>query len=457
MSDSLDRDTAVLEALLGDVLEEQEGRAFRDRVFWLRDTAARVRGGDDRRQPGRWPGSSTPRPTPALEPFVRACSIQLQLANIAEELERLRRRRHYDSDASAPQRESLAAAAGVAVQHPPAEVAEALRRLDVRLTMTAHPTEATRRSVFNHQQSVWRAMERLDDPRLGRTQRRELEGELREVLTVWWQTDAVRRMRPVVEDEVRRILFFFEAVLFDAAPRLEAEISRSFERSWPPSVPAVRFGSWAGGDMDGNPEVTPDSVVRTLRPAPHDRAAAAASAGGQARRAVLPIGGAAVRLARRSRPRSSPTARKCPTWPPAGRATSRSRFAASCRSCRRGSTARCAGCRTVTVSPGSSSDDLELLRESSSSRRVADGALARLLCQVRTFGFHLAALDVRLSAHDLRSAIEPLAVGFAAAPEDERTSLTRRSARGRRRRALRTCSRRSRPVCASTARRRSAA
>ena len=199
-----------------------------------------------------------------LEPYVRACSIQLHLANIAEELERLRRRRHYDSDMSAPQRESLAAAAGMAVQYPPAEVAEALRRLDVRLTMTAHPTEATRRSVFDHQQSVWRAMERLDDPRLGRTQRRGFEGELREVLTVWWQTDAVRRMRPVVEDEVRRILFFFEAVLFDVAPRLEAEISRSFDRSWPPRVPAVRFGSWAGGDMDGNPEVTPESVGRTL-------------------------------------------------------------------------------------------------------------------------------------------------------------------------------------------------
>ena len=208
MSDSLDRDTAVLEALLGDVLEEQEGRAFRDQVFWLRDTAALVRGGDVGAA-GTLARFVHAQPDGVLEPFVRACSIQLQLANIAEELERLRRRRHYDADTSAPQRESLAAAAAVAVQHPPAEVAEALRRLDVRLTMTAHPTEATRRSVFEHQQWVWRAMERFDDPRLGRTQRGELEGELREVLTVWWQTDAVRRIRPVVEDEVRRILFFF--------------------------------------------------------------------------------------------------------------------------------------------------------------------------------------------------------------------------------------------------------
>ena len=67
-------------------------------------------------------------------------------------------------------------------------------------------------------------------------------------------------------------------------------------------------------------------------------------------------------------------------------------------------------------------DDLELLHESSSSGRVAAGALAGLICQVRTFGFHLAALDVRLLAHDLRSAIERLAVGFAAAGEEERAN-----------------------------------
>jgi phosphoenolpyruvate carboxylase len=421
MSDSLDRDTAVLEALLGDVLEEQEGRAFRDRVFWLRDTAARVRAGDVAAA-GTLTRFVHAQADAGLEPFVRACSIQLQLANIAEELERLRRRRHYDSDASAPQRESLAAASGVAVQHPPAEVAEALRRLDVRLTMTAHPTEAARRSVFNHQQSVWRAMERLDDPRIGRTQRRVLEGELREVLTVWWQTDAVRHVRPVVEDEVRRILFFFEAVLFDAAPRVEAEISRSFERSWPPTVPAVRFGSWAGGDMDGNPEVTPDSVIRTLRlhrttalrllRARVDRLAERFSQSEQrlfvspALEASLDSDGEEMPDVASRRPgnQQEPFRRKL------------SFMSARIDGALRGQPH---GYRD----PGALEHDLELLRESSSSRRVADGALARLLCQVRTFGFHLAALDVRLSALDLRSAIEPLAVDFAAAPENGRTHL----------------------------------
>ena len=422
MSDSLDRDTAVLEALLGDVLEEQEGRAFRDRVFWLRSTAARVRNGETEAA-GAMVNFVHGQHARALEPFVRACAIQLQLANIAEELERLRRRRHYDSDSSAPQRESLAAAAaGVTVEHPQAEVADALRRLDVRLVMTAHPTEATRRSVFNHQQLVWRAMERLDDPRLGRTQRRELEGELREVLTVWWQTDAVRRVRPLVVDEVRRILFFFEAVLFDAAPRLEAEVSRCFGGSWPPGIPSLRFGSWAGGDMDGNPEVTPDSLRRTLRL--HRTTAlqllrarvdglAEEFSQAQERLFVSPALEASLECdqaempdvaARRPNNQQEPFRRKL--------SFVSERLDGALRRLPHG-----------YGEPRQLEDDLELLRESSSSRRVANGALARLLCQVRTFGFHLAELDLRLSSHDVRAAIEPLAVGFAAADEDERTEL----------------------------------
>lgn len=404
MTDALDRDTALLEVLLGDVLEEQEGRAFRDRLFWLRATAGRVRGGDPKAA-GALVDFVRGQPTGALEPFVRACSMQLQLANIAEELERLRRRRHYDSDSRAPQRESLASAAGVSVQHPPAEVAEMLRRLDVRLTMTAHPTEATRRSVFNHQQSVWRAMERLDDPRLGRAGRRALEAELREVLTVWWQTDAVRRVRPLVEDEVRRILFFFEAVLFDAVPALEAEVSRCFERPWPPAVPVVQFGSWAGGDMDGNPEVTPDSVRRTLR---LHRRTALRLLRARVQRLAEHYSQAEERLFVSPALEASLEAEEIEMPEVAARRPGNER-----EPFRRKLTFMAArldgalrGLPHGYRDSAQLEQDLELLRESASSRRVADGALARLLCQVRTFGFHLAALDVRLSSHDVRAAIE---------------------------------------------------
>ncbi len=417
MSSAIDRDTALLETLLGDVLEEQEGRAFRDRVFWLRDTAARVRDGEPAAV-DKLVAFVAGNNATALEPFVRACSMQLQLANIAEELERLRRRRHYDSDASAPQPESLATAAVAAGQSPPAEVARTLERLDVRLTMTAHPTEATRRSVFNHQQAVWRAMERLDDPRLGRTGRRALRDELCEVLTVWWQTEAVRGVRPLVEDEVRRILFFFEAVLFDAAPLLEAEIARCFARPWPPAQPSVRFGSWAGGDMDGNPEVTPDSVTRTLRlhrltalRLLQRRVQALAGAFSQAEERLFVSPGLESSLEADEAELPDVAGRRPNQHEPFRRKLS---FIAA----RLDGTTR--GLRHGYSSPAELEADIELIRASASSRRVADGDLALLLCQVRTFGFHLATLDIRLSSRDLRTAIARLVPGFDTIAEEER-------------------------------------
>lgn len=418
--DPLDRDTALLERLLGDVLEEQNGRAFRERLFWLRDSAAALREGDDGH------GEQLLRflrgqPAARLAPYVRACSMQLQLANIAEELERLRRRRAYDSDASVPQRESLAATAGAVSQVPRSRVAEGLAQLDVRLVMTAHPTEATRRSVFDHQQTVWRIMEKLDDPRVGATRRRALEDELREVLTTWWQTDEVRRLRPLVEDEVRRTLFFFEAVLFDAIPPLAAELSRCFGVPWPPARPALRFGSWAGGDMDGNPEVGPESIARTLemhratalrllRRRVDDLASEFSQADDHvflspALRASIERDEAELPdVSSGSRNPHEPFRRKLGLI--AGRLDRTRR--------------RVPG---GYAAPAQLAADLELVRDSLSSARVAAGAIARLLVQVRTFGFHLAALDVRQNSGPLQAAVAALVAGYGDADEAGRQAL----------------------------------
>ena len=422
---ALDRDTALLESLLGDVLEEQNGRAFRDRLFWLRDSAAALRDGDaDAGE--QLVAFLRDQPAARLAPFVRACSMQLQLANIAEELERLRRRRAYDSDASVPQRESLAATVGVVSQLPRSRVAAALGELDVRLVMTAHPTEATRRSVFDHHQHVWRIMERLDDPRLGSTRRRELEDELREALTIWWQTDEVRRARPRVEDEVRRTLFYFESVLYDAVPSLAAELSRVFGLAWPPERPPLRFGSWAGGDMDGNPEVGPASVRRTLElhraialRLLRERIDALARGFSQADDHVFVSPALRASLERDERELPEAAGRRRNPHEPFRRKLSL--IGARLE-------------RTLRREPGGYPDpsslaaDLELVRGSLSSRRVADGAIARLLVQVRTFGFHLAALDVRQSAGPLRTAVAALVAGFAdAADEPARQALLARA------------------------------
>jgi len=418
--DALDRDTALLERLLGDVLEEQNGRAFRERLFWLRDSALALRDGDHAR------GEQLltflrGQPAARLAPYVRACSMQLQLANIAEELERLRRRREYDSDASVPQRESLAATVGAVSQVPRSRVAEGLAQLDVRLVMTAHPTEATRRSVFDHQQSVWRIMEKLDDPRVGATRRRQLEDELREVLTTWWQTDEVRRVRPLVEDEVRRTLFFFEAVLFDAIPPLAAELSRCFDVAWPPLRPPLRFGSWAGGDMDGNPEVGPRSIERTLalhRAAAlrllHRRVDALARDFSQADDHIFLSPALRASIERDEAELPNVGSRRRNPHEPFRRKLGL--IAARLQRTRRREPGG-------YDSPAALAADLELVRDSLSSARVAAGAIARLLVQVRTFGFHLAALDVRQNAGPLQAAVGRLVDGYADADEAGRQAL----------------------------------
>jgi len=136
--------------------------------------------------------------------------------------------------------------------------------LEVELVLTAHPTEARRRSILNHQRQIAAALEVAQDDRLGASEREEARGQIREALALWWQTDAVRRSRPRVEDEVQNVLFFFEAVLFDAVPALGAEVARRLCGDPTVVVTPVLFGSWAGGDMDGNPEVDPDGFLPTL-------------------------------------------------------------------------------------------------------------------------------------------------------------------------------------------------
>ena len=99
-----------------------------------------------------------------VEPYIRACSLQLQLANIAEERERIRRRREYDASGDL-QRESLAETAEL-LARAGVNAAEALRALHLELVLTAHPTEATRRSVLDHQADLMDLLDRLDDPPL---------------------------------------------------------------------------------------------------------------------------------------------------------------------------------------------------------------------------------------------------------------------------------------------------
>ena len=170
-TDGLAHDTELLSATLNEVLEEQAGRVFASRLQWLFRTAAAVRAGDETAVE-RLVTYLRGVPDESVEPIIRACSLELQLANIAEERERVRRRRQYDATGEV-QRESLAETAEI-LRRNGVDVAPLAAQLEIEHVLTAHPTEATRRSVLDHQWDVAKLLDRLDDPRTGKARRRAL-------------------------------------------------------------------------------------------------------------------------------------------------------------------------------------------------------------------------------------------------------------------------------------------
>jgi phosphoenolpyruvate carboxylase len=413
-------DLELLEALVRDVLTEQCGADFADTVTWLHATAARVRKSEEGAAEtllARLHGLSEDE----LEPIIRACSLQLQVANIAEERERLRRRRSYDAQGTV-QRESLAQTAELLAEHA-VDPVTALADLHVELVLTAHPTEASRRSVLDHQWAITQLLDRLEDSRTGRTRRRALLEELREVLTIWWQTDEVRRARPHVEDEVRRTLYVFESVLYDTVPTVLDELERDLGPL--PATPVLEFASWPGGDMDGHPEVGAATVTATIEL--HRRAA------------IRMLRERVVRLARRfshserrvtvSEALTASLQRDAQELPDA-RVLRRPHHEWEPLRTKLGFIERrlinmleAGGGQAGYESPVPLRADLELIADSLGSDHVSHGSLRRLLRQVDSFGFHLAGLDLRQNATVIDAAVGALLPGYANAPEEERQTL----------------------------------
>jgi phosphoenolpyruvate carboxylase len=416
----LTRETELLSGVLRRVLVEQRGESFAANIDWLHAAAADLRAGDQEAGAALL-GRLGELPTRDVEPYIRACSLQLQLANVAEERERIRRRRAYDAP-GLPQRESLAETAELLARRGVSS-SEALRGLHIELVLTAHPTEATRRSILDHQWDLSELLDRLDDPRTGPARRRALLAEVQEVLTIWWQTDDVRRARPRVEDEVRRNLFFFER-LFDAVPETFAELERSLQARV--ERPVLSFGSWAGSDMDGHPEVGADTLSRTLRlhretavRLLRDRVRTLARRYSHSERRVPVSPALETSLERDARelPSAAVLRRTHRAWEPL-------RTKLGFVEHRLGNTLRPNGREPGYASPDELRADLALVRDGLGSDHVAHGGIRRLLWQVDAFGFHLASLDVRQSSAVVREAAGALLPGYAtAAGEEQRMEL----------------------------------
>ena len=430
-TDGLAQDTALLSNTLNSVLEEQAGRVFASRLQWLFKTAAAVRAGDEAAAE-RLVAYLRGVPDESVEPIIRACSLELQLANIAEERERARRRRQYDRSGEV-QRESLAETAQI-LRDRQIDISPLMAQLQIEHVLTAHPTEATRRSVLDHQWDVALLLDKLDDPRTGHSRRRQLLSELREELTIWWQTDELRRIRPKVEDEVRRNLFFFEAVLFDAIPSVLDEIEH--ELGVRLVQPVLSYGSWTGGDMDGHPEVGADTLASALT---LHRSTALRLLRARVDKLAQEFSHSSLRvpvsqeledsLAQDAEELPSALVLRRPhrEWEPL-----RTKLGFVYH--RLGNTLTPRGREPGYADAQALRRDLELVLGHVNSRHVATGAIRRLLWQVDVFGFHLAGVDIRQGADVVRAATGAVLPGFADADDETRriALLTEALASGRR-------------------------
>jgi phosphoenolpyruvate carboxylase len=421
---ALDRDTQLLSRLLEETIADQGGEALRSAVVRLHHAAARVRAGEEGAEEEAAVLAADILDRDLLD-VIRACSMELHLANLAETRERVRRRRTYERAGGPPQRESIAEAAAHLAARSSKAAARALDDLRLDLTFTAHPTEATRWSVMQHAGDISERLAELDDPRLGDTAKQRIVDRIREALALWWQTAEVRRARPQVDDEVRRNLHFFDRVLFDAVPELVRELERFFGVR-PGDFAPVRFSSWAGGDMDGHPGVTAATFTATVEL--HRRVA--------------------MRLLRERVERLASRYSQSESEMGAGRAAldaSLRRDAALMPEVTRrlGDRRRHEPVRAKLnyiserlLVTGEHPDsplayqsveqlrrDVELVRDAAGGTAVADGAIKDLLRQVSAFGLHLARLDLRLAADAIADSVRRDLPELAGADEHGRRAI----------------------------------
>ena len=259
---------------LGRVISQLEGKATFETVEKLRTLAKASRKGDTYAAAQLAKTVARLSPEEAIHQAM-AFTLYFELVNLAEENFRVtllrRRRAAQAADDSRrgrePIRESIEAAIkelkdkGVST----AQMQALLDRLSIELVFTAHPTESKRRTLLTKLRRMAEILRERHSP--------ELQGEApdparveREIVSLWL-TDRSRVARPEVTDEARTGLWYFDTTLFDALPRLQNDMLRALRRHYPKVRPPARwltFGSWIGGDRDGNPNVTPAVTAEVL-------------------------------------------------------------------------------------------------------------------------------------------------------------------------------------------------
>src|SRR5205085_5851295 len=282
----LRRDVRNLGRLLGDVLKEQAGQFLFDHVEHLRLLAIEHR--DLQAQTEDEPAGHAADAYQLMEQarqFVAGMSVEqahqltkafatyFELTNLAETNHRKRRRRAAETLIDRPPQPGSVRGtfarmrdAGLTVE----DALELLRQIKVIPVFTAHPTEIARRTVLFKRQRIAAELERLDQLPLPYAEALRAQEAIAADITAMWESDEVRRRKPTVRDEIKMGLDYYPSVLIATLPKLYDEISDALRFAYGIDITArdlpvmVEFGSWIGGDRDGNPFVTPEATSAAL-------------------------------------------------------------------------------------------------------------------------------------------------------------------------------------------------
>ena len=265
----LRHDVSELGAVVGSVLREQCGEALFQAVEDARGAAIRRRGGEVSAEAELVDAVAALDPERAEE-LVRGFATYFQVVNLAEQVHRIRRGRDYERDGeSQPQglRDAFGTLRDAGLDR--AAVLELLATIRIEPVFTAHPTEATRRTILEkHQRIARRLVERLN-PSLTRRETAVIRERIRAEITTGWQTNEHPSERPTVADEREHVLFYLTDVLYRVIPPFYETIVDALDDVFGDTtsevIPTiVRFVSWVGGDMDGNPNVDATTIRATL-------------------------------------------------------------------------------------------------------------------------------------------------------------------------------------------------
>ena len=263
LDSALRRDIRRLGAQLGEALSRQHGPELLERVEQVRSLARGLRRSDE---------DSTALAELLADVDVtdagllaRAFTVYFHLANTAEQVHRIDDLTEKQAAGSNRFGEMVGRLREMGFADD--EIVSTVNSAELRPVFTAHPTEASRRSILDKLAEISSLIEHRAHAGADDTARRRADRRINELIDAIWQTDELRRQRPDPVDEARSILYFLTEIAVQGVPELLDDIDAvlaSLGGGLDPDRAPVRFGSWVGGDRDGNPNVTPDTTVEVL-------------------------------------------------------------------------------------------------------------------------------------------------------------------------------------------------